>query len=71
MMSGVHHGTVTWFNQDKGYGFIRPESGDDVVVRSSALAGATDTLHEGQRVSFEIKTGERAPLASNVTILTN
>jgi len=68
-MSGIHYGIVTWFNQDKGYGFIRPESGDDVVVRASALSGAALTLHEGQHVTFELCKGDLAPQANNVIIL--
>jgi len=68
-MAGLHHGIVTWFDQTKGYGFIRPECGDDVVVRASALGGATHTLHEGQHVTFEVCKGELAPQANNVRIL--
>ncbi len=68
-MAGIHHGVVTWFNVDKGYGFIRPESGDDVVVRASALGGAARTLHEGQHVTFELAHGDLAPQANNVMVL--
>ncbi len=66
-MAGIHHGIVAWFDPNKGYGFIRPESGDDVVVRASALCGAT--LHEGQHVTFEVCKGDLAPQANNVRIL--
>ncbi len=59
-------GTVKFFNADKGFGFIQPESGDkDVFVHVSAVQNAgMDTLSEGQRVSFEVVT-ERGKLAAS------
>ena len=59
-------GTVKFFNSDKGFGFIQPESGDkDVFVHISAVQGAgMDTLTEGQRVEFEVVT-ERGKLAAS------
>lgn len=60
-------GTVKWFNDSKGYGFIRSPQGDDVFVHFSAIA--TDgfrTLAEGEEVEFEIHESERGPQATNV-----
>ncbi len=61
-------GTVKWFNADKGYGFIEREEGDDVFVHFSAIQGdGFKTLDEGQRVQFEVTSGDRGPQAENVT----
>ena len=66
----MSNGTVTWFNAEKGYGFISQESGDDVFVHFSAIQGkGFKTLEEGQSVSFEIEEGPRGKQASNVTKL--
>ena len=66
----MSHGTVKWFNAEKGYGFISQESGDDVFVHFSAIQGkGFKTLEEGQSVSFEIEEGPRGKQASNVTKL--
>ncbi len=61
-------GTVKWFNNEKGYGFITREEGDDVFVHYTSIAGdGFRTLHEGQRVEFEVSQGEKGLQASNVT----
>jgi CspA family cold shock protein len=61
-------GTVKWFNNSKGYGFITPEEGDDVFVHYSAIAGeGYKTLEEGSEVEFEIKEGPKGKEAANVT----
>ncbi|MDD5634325.1 MAG: cold-shock protein [Candidatus Omnitrophica bacterium] len=61
-------GTVKWFNNAKGYGFITPESGSDVFVHYSAIQGdGYKTLEEGQQVEFEIKQGPKGQEAANVT----
>ena len=66
----MSNGTVKWFNEEKGYGFISQESGDDVFVHFSAIQGkGFKTLEEGQSVSFEIEEGPRGKQASNVTKL--
>ena len=66
----MHTGTVKFFNTEKGYGFITLEEGDDVFVHYSAIAGdGFRTLHEGQRVEFEVAQGEKGLHASNVTKL--
>ena len=60
-------GTVKWFNADKGFGFIAPESGEDVFVHFSAIQSAGyRSLDEGQTVEFDITQGQRGPQAANV-----
>jgi len=62
-------GTVKWFNDAKGFGFITPENGEkDVFVHFSSIqAGGFKSLAEGQRVEFEVTDGPKGPQASNVT----
>lgn len=63
-------GTVKWFNNEKGFGFIEVEGGDDVFVHFSAIEGeGFKTLDEGQSVEFEIVEGQRGPQAEKVTKL--
>lgn len=63
-------GKVKWFNQEKGYGFISRDDGDDVFVHFSAIQeDGFKTLAEGQDVEFEIVEGPRGPQAANVTKL--
>ena len=60
-------GTVKWFNADKGFGFIAPESGEDVFVHFSAIqSSGYRSLDEGQSVEFDITQGQRGPQAANV-----
>ncbi len=61
-------GTVKWFNESKGYGFISPaEGGDDVFVHFRAIVGdGFKTLTEGQAVSYEVETGPKGLQASQV-----
>lgn len=60
-------GTVKWFNEKKGYGFLSREDGDDVFVHYSAIEKAGfKTLREGQTVEFEIQDGPKGPQAVNV-----
>ena len=64
MMNGI----VKWFNNEKGFGFISVEGGDDVFVHFSAIqVEGFKTLEEGQAVKFEIVEGAKGPQAANVT----
>jgi len=61
------HGTVKWFNENKGYGFLQQEDGPDVFVHFSEIQGdGFRTLAEGDPVDFEITEGEKGPKATNV-----
>ena len=65
-------GTVKWFSDQKGYGFITPENGKDVFVHFSAVQGdGFKTLREGEAVEFEITTGPKGEQASNVRRLSS
>ncbi|WP_370297462.1 cold-shock protein CspD, partial [Rossellomorea marisflavi] len=64
------NGKVKWFNNEKGFGFIEVEGGDDVFVHFSAIQGdGFKSLEEGQDVSFDIVEGNRGPQAANVVKL--
>ncbi|MBQ7221523.1 MAG: cold-shock protein [Synergistaceae bacterium] len=63
-------GSVKWFNESKGYGFITADEGKDVFVHFSAIQGeGFKTLNEGQKVSFDVVNGEKGPQAANVVKL--
>lgn len=60
-------GTVKWFNESKGFGFIEQEGGKDVFVHYSAIeGGGFKTLNEGDKVQFEVVDGPKGPAAANV-----
>lgn len=62
-------GTVKWFDNKKGYGFLAREDGDDVFVHYTAISGdGYKSLTEGQKVEFEIVDGDKGKQAANVTI---
>ncbi|HHW2627806.1 TPA: cold-shock protein [Pseudomonas aeruginosa] len=64
------NGTVKWFNETKGYGFITPESGPDVFVHFRAIEGNVfKTLAEGQKVSFEVVQGQKGMQAERVQVI--
>ncbi|OTH40239.1 cold-shock protein [Pseudomonas aeruginosa] len=64
------NGTVKWFNETKGYGFITPESGPDVFVHFRAIEGnGFKTLAEGQKVSFEVVQGQKGMQAERVQVI--
>jgi len=64
------NGTVKWFNDQKGFGFIQQDNGPDVFVHHSAIiAEGFKSLKEGDRVTFEIKQGQKGPAAANVKVV--
>ena len=66
-MSKSTTGTVKWFNEAKGFGFIQQESGADVFAHFSAISGSGfKTLVEGQSVSFTVTQGQQGPQADNI-----
>lgn len=65
-------GTVKWFNEAKGYGFIERESGEDVFVHFSAIVEqGFKNLHEGDKVEFEVVQDTKGPKAQSVTKLSS
>jgi CspA family cold shock protein len=66
-MSDKVTGTVKWFNESKGFGFIEQESGPDVFAHYSAIVSSGyKTLAEGQKVEFEVTQGQKGPQAENI-----
>ena len=69
-MSNTTTGTVKWFNETKGFGFIQQESGPDVFAHFSAITGSGfKTLAEGQAVEFVVTQGQKGPQAENIVAL--
>ena len=69
-MSTTTTGTVKWFNEAKGFGFIEQESGPDVFAHFSNIAGSGfKTLAEGQKVEFNVTQGQQGPHAENITAI--
>ena len=66
-MSETIQGTVKWFNESKGFGFIEREGGPDVFAHFSAIqSSGLKTLAEGQRVEFTVSDGQKGPQADNI-----
>ena len=66
-MADQVEGTVKWFNDEKGFGFIGQDDGKDVFVHYSAInSSGRKTLQEGQRVTMEVTQGQKGPQAENV-----
>ncbi|MDR3491552.1 MAG: cold-shock protein [Gammaproteobacteria bacterium] len=69
-MSGFENGTVKWFNNSKGFGFIQRDQGEDVFVHFRAITGdGYRSLEEGQRVKFTVTQGQKGPQAENVSVV--
>jgi len=69
-MSNKVQGTVKWFNESKGFGFIEQENGPDVFAHFSAIASeGFKTLAEGQKVEFTVSQGPKGPQAENIVAL--
>jgi CspA family cold shock protein len=69
-MSNTVTGTVKWFNESKGFGFIEQQSGPDVFAHFSAITGSGfKTLAEGQTVEFTLGQGQKGPQAENIVAI--
>ncbi len=69
-MSDTVTGTVKWFNETKGFGFIEQQGGPDVFAHYSAIASSGfKTLAEGQQVEFTITQGQKGPQAENIVVV--
>lgn len=69
-MSNTVKGTVKWFNETKGFGFLEQENGPDVFAHFSAIQGnGFKTLAEGQQVEFTVTQGQKGPQAENIVVL--
>ena len=69
MSDQLESGIVKWFNEEKGFGFIAREGGEDVFVHFTAInMEGRRTLLEGQNVTFEVTAGQKGPQAENVTV---
>jgi len=67
MSNNTATGTVKWFNETKGFGFIQQDSGPDVFAHFKEIASSGfKTLHEGQRVTFNVVQGQKGPSATNI-----
>jgi len=66
----MYQGTVKWFNESKGFGFITQENGEDIFVHHTAInASGFRTLNEGEKVEFEIVETDKGAAAANVSVI--
>jgi len=64
------NGTVKWFNDSKGFGFIEQENGEDLFVHHSSInSTGFKSLQEGAKVTFDVEQGQKGPAAGNVTVV--
>ena len=69
-MSNITTGTVKWFNETKGFGFISSDTGEDVFAHFSEIqSNGFKVMNEGQRVQFTIVAGKKGPQASSITVI--
>lgn len=69
-MSTTSTGTIKWFNESRGYGFIQQAEGPDVFAHFNEIVGSgIKTLTEGQKVEFEVTAGKKGPQATNIVIV--
>ena len=69
-MSNITTGTVKWFNETKGFGFISSDTGEDVFAHFSEIqSNGFKVLNEGQRVQFTIVAGKKGPQASSIAVI--
>lgn len=69
-MSTTNTGTIKWFNESRGYGFIQQADGPDVFAHYNEIVGSGfKTLTEGQSVEFEVTAGKKGPQAVNITVV--
>lgn len=69
MSDQINSGTVKFFNEEKGFGFVQQENGQDLFIHKSNIDDSVSTLNEGDKVSFEVRTSPRTgkPEAFNLT----
>lgn len=65
----MNKGRIKWYNETKGFGFIETDQGRDIFVHRSGLSNPMIVLEEGQSVEFEVRDGQKGPMAVEVTLV--